>query len=58
MFASQFEGFDLFMAWVACRIFLWNSILWRAGIGDIRNDGKKANDRKKGHFFEHRETSF
>jgi hypothetical protein len=58
MFVSYLEGFDLFMALIACGIFLRDGFLCRTGIREVKNQRKKANDRNEKHFFKHRSTSF
>jgi hypothetical protein len=57
MFVSHLEGFDLLMTPVTCRIFLWDCLPRRKGIGEIENQRKKAKSRNEEHFLEHRSTS-
>jgi hypothetical protein len=44
MSVSHLEGFDLVMTLVACSLFLWDRFLCRRGIGETKNQRKKAND--------------
>jgi hypothetical protein len=58
VFAPHFEGFDLFMTWVACHVLLWDIFLCRTGIREIKNQRKEAKDRNKKYFLGHRSSSF
>lgn len=58
MFVSSLERFDLFVTLVTGSFLPWEGFLCRTGIGEIKNQRKKTDNRNEKHSFTHRGTSF